>query len=132
MGLLNYLAKGVEEAGVEEVMLVPVSIVYDRLNELVETTAQVRGAKKRPESFRWLVRYARSQRGDLGRVRVRFGEPVPLRASLAGDDGNALSKVAFEVSARINRATPVTSISLVTFALLAQTGARSRSTRRAR
>ena len=55
MGLLNYLAKGVEEAGVEEVMLVPVSIVYDRLNELVETTSQARGAKKRPEGTRWLV-----------------------------------------------------------------------------
>ena len=103
-------------------MLVPVSIVYDRLNELVETTSQVRGAKKRPEGFRWLVRYARSQRGDLGRVRVRFGEPVPLRASLAGDDPNALSKVAFEVSTRINRATPVTPISLVTFALLGTDG----------
>ena len=52
LGLLNYLAKGAEQVGVEEIMLVPVSIVYDRLNELVETTAQVRGAKKRPEGTR--------------------------------------------------------------------------------
>ena len=122
MGLLNYLAKGVEEAGVEEVMLVPVSIVYDRLNELAETTKQVRGAKKRPESTRWLLRYARSQSGDLGRVRVRFGEPVPLRASLADGDPNALSKVAFDVCTRINRATPVTPISLATLALLGTDG----------
>jgi glycerol-3-phosphate O-acyltransferase len=122
MGLLNYLAKGVAEAGVEEVMLVPVSIVYDRLNELVETTSQTRGAKKRPEGTRWLIRYARSQRGDLGRVQVRFGDPVPLRESLATDDPNALSKVAFEVSTRINRATPVTPISLATLALLGTDG----------
>ena len=122
MGLLNYLAKGVEEAGVEEVMLVPVSIVYDRLNELAETTSQMRGAKKRPEGTRWLIRYARSQRGDLGRVQVRFGEPVPLRESLADGDPNALSKVAFEVCTRINRATPVTPISLATLALLGTDG----------
>ena len=31
-------------------MLVPVSIVYDRLKELVETTAQVRGAKNGPRA----------------------------------------------------------------------------------
>jgi glycerol-3-phosphate O-acyltransferase len=122
MGLLNYLAKGVEEAGVDEVMLVPVSVTYDRLNELVETTAQARGAKKRPEGFSWLVRYGRSQRGDLGRVRVRFGEPVALRSSLAGGDPNALSKAAFEVCTRINRVTPVTPISLVTLALLGTDG----------
>jgi glycerol-3-phosphate O-acyltransferase len=122
MGLLNYLAKGVDEAGVEEVMLVPVSVTYDHLNELAETTSQVRGVKKRPEGTRWLLRYARSQSGDLGRVRVRFGEPVPLRESLADGDPNALSKVAFEVCTRINRATPVTPISLATFALLGTDG----------
>jgi glycerol-3-phosphate O-acyltransferase len=122
MGLLNYLAKGVEEAGVEEVMLVPVSVVYDRLKELAEITATSRGAAKRPEGTRWLLRYARSQRGDLGRVRVRFGEPVALRESLAGGDPLALSKVAFEVSTRINRATPVTPVALVTLALLGTDG----------
>ncbi len=124
LGLLNYLAKGAEQVGVEEIMLVPVSIVYDRLNELVETTAQVRGAKKRPEGTGWLIRYARSQRGDMGKVHVRFGEPVPLRDGLAGDDPNALNKVAFEVCARINRATPITPTSLVTLALLGAAGPR--------
>jgi glycerol-3-phosphate O-acyltransferase len=129
MGLLNYLARGVEEAGVEEILLVPVSVVYDRLNEVVEMTAQARGAVKRPEGLGWLLRYGRSQRGDLGRVQVNFGEPVPLRKALAenanGDPaaaGLALSKVAFEVSTRINRATPVTPISLVTLALLGTDG----------
>ena len=52
----------------------------------------------------------------------RFGEPVPLRASLADGDPNALSKVAFEVCTRINRATPVTPISLATLALLGTEG----------
>ena len=129
MGLLNYLAQGVEEAEVEEVLMAPVSIVYDRLNEVVEMTAEARGARKRPEGIGWLVRYAGSQKGRLGRIQVNFGEPVPLRAALdaapAGDDAArrlALSKAAFEVCARINRATPVTTISLVTLALLGVDG----------
>jgi alpha-beta hydrolase superfamily lysophospholipase len=53
---------------------------------------------------------------------VRFGEPVALRAALAGGDPHALSKVAFEVCTRINRATPITPISLVTLALLGAEG----------
>jgi len=129
MGLLNYLAQGVEEAEVKEVLMAPVSIVYDRLNEVVEMTAEARGAKKRPEGLGWLVRYAFSQKGRLGRIQVNFGEPVPLRASLdaapAGDDVArrlALSKAAFEVCTRINRSTPVTTTSLVTLALLGVDG----------
>jgi glycerol-3-phosphate O-acyltransferase len=126
MGLLSYLARGVEEAGLEEVMLVPVSIVYDRLAEVVEMTAESRGARKQPEGMRWLLRYAYAQRSRLGRVRVRFGEPVGLVDSLAvGDDGDrslALNKTAFEVCTRINRATPVTSTSLATLALLGSDG----------
>jgi glycerol-3-phosphate O-acyltransferase len=129
MGLLNYLARGVEEAELDDVMLVPVSIVYDRLNEVVGMTAELRGATKRPEGLRWLLGYARQQRNAQGRVQVRFGEPVALRAGLAAagnqpdDRALALSKVAFEVCTRINRTTPVTPISLVTLALLGVDGA---------
>ncbi|MEA2212340.1 MAG: glycerol-3-phosphate O-acyltransferase [Solirubrobacteraceae bacterium] len=129
LGLLNYLARGVEEAEVDDVMLVPVSIVYDRLSEVLGMTAELRGAAKRPEGLRWLLGYARQQRHAQGRVQVRFGEPVALRAGLAaagkqaGGRSLALSKVAFEVCTRINRTTPVTPISLVTLALLGVDGA---------
>jgi len=125
MGLLNYLARGVEEANVDEVLLVPTAITYDQLHEVVEMTAQLRGAVKRPEGLGWMLRYVRRQRGDLGSVHVRFGEPVPLRAALSvasdrtADPSLPLSKVAFEVCARINRATPLTPLSLVALALLA-------------
>ncbi|MDQ2725211.1 MAG: glycerol-3-phosphate 1-O-acyltransferase, partial [Actinomycetota bacterium] len=126
MGLLNYLARGVEEVDVPEVYLVPVSIVYERLNEVVEMTEESRGAKKQPEGLKWMLGYIHSQRGRLGRIQVHFAEPVPLRRALAtageDDPSLALSKVAFEVCTRINRATPVTSTSLVTLALLGADG----------
>jgi glycerol-3-phosphate O-acyltransferase len=128
--LLHYLAQGVEEADVEDVMLVPVSIVYDRLNEVSEMTAESRGATKRPEGLRWLLSYAREQGGnDLGRVQVKFGEPLALRSGLKAaaprdrdERSLALSKLAFEVCTRINRTTPITPISIVALALLGMDG----------
>ena len=126
MGLLNYLARGVEEMDVPEVYLVPVSIVYERLHEVMQMTAESRGAKKQPEGLKWMLSYIHAQRGRLGRIQVHFAEPVPLRSALeaaAEDEPSvALSKVAFEVCTRINRATPVTSTSLVTLALLGADG----------
>ncbi|MEA2168550.1 MAG: glycerol-3-phosphate O-acyltransferase [Solirubrobacteraceae bacterium] len=131
MGLLNYFTRGVEEAGVPEAQLVPVSIVYDHLAEVVEMTAESRGAIKQAEGIGWLLRFARQQRGSLGKIHVRFGEPVALREALAhvepGDEAArslALSKAAFEVLTRMNRATPATAASVTTLALL---GARGRA-----
>ncbi|MDQ2726454.1 MAG: glycerol-3-phosphate 1-O-acyltransferase [Actinomycetota bacterium] len=126
MGLLNYLARGVEEVDVPEVYLVPVSIVYERLNEVAQMTSESRGAKKQPEGLKWMLGYIHSQRGRLGRIQVHFAEPVALRSALRaeakGERSLALSKVAFEVCTRINRSTPVTPTSLATLALLGADG----------
>lgn len=126
MGLLDYLARGVEEVGVPEVSLVPVSITYDRLREVADMTAEARGGAKQREGVRWMIGYLRSQRAPLGEVHVRFGEPLELRAALAGASGEersrAMSKVAFEVCTRINRATPINPTALVTLALLGADG----------
>ncbi|MCW3065696.1 MAG: glycerol-3-phosphate 1-O-acyltransferase [Solirubrobacterales bacterium] len=129
LGLLNYLADAVEEQGVPDVHLVPVSIVYDELLEVHEMTSESHGAVKQPEGLPWLLRFARSQRGSFGAVHVSFGEPLVLAEALRqfrSSDGGAddrtrrltRSKVAFEVCTRINRVTPVTATSLVTLALL--------------
>jgi glycerol-3-phosphate O-acyltransferase len=89
--------------------------------------AQARGAQKTKEDLPWLVGYARSQGRGLGRVHVRFGEPLPLREALgeagsrdaAPDDVRlAVQKTAFEVCHRINTVTPVTGTALVALTLL--------------
>jgi glycerol-3-phosphate O-acyltransferase len=118
-GLLNYLVEGFREGDVDDVYLVPTSIVYDQLYEVGAIAAEEHGAAKSPESVGWLIGYARAQGRGFGKVHVRFGEPLSLREALesAGDD-HPVEKVAFEVLHRINRATPVTPISLVTLALL--------------
>ncbi|MBF6332581.1 glycerol-3-phosphate 1-O-acyltransferase [Nocardia transvalensis] len=138
-GLLNYLAAAIRSRRVDDVMLVPVSITYERLNELgAIATEQVGGAKK-PEGLTWLARYIRSQQHSAGHVYVRFGEPLSARERLSahGDpllpdpgpaqplppdvdeqERKAIQRLAFEVAVGINRVTPITVNALVTLALL--------------
>jgi glycerol-3-phosphate O-acyltransferase len=121
LGLLNYLADAVEAMDLKDVLVIPTSIVYDLLHEVGEMTSESRGAAKQAEGLGWLLRYARMQGKDMGSAHIRFGEPLNLHDALSAqgpDKRLARSKVAFEICARINRATVVTAPALVSFALL--------------
>ena len=119
-GLLNYLVGAFEEGGIDEVMLVPLSIVYDQLYEVEALAAEEHGATKTPESLSWLVGYARAQGRGFGKVRIEFGDILSLREALneSREREHPVERVAFEVCHRINRATPITETALVTLALL--------------
>jgi glycerol-3-phosphate O-acyltransferase len=119
-GLLNYLVDAYRDGAASEVMLVPTSIVYDQLYEVGAMAAEEHGASKTPESLSWLVGYARAQGRGFGKVRIQFGEPLPLSEALADaqQHEHAVERVAFEVCHRINRATPITETALVALALL--------------
>jgi glycerol-3-phosphate O-acyltransferase len=121
LGLLNYLVDAVSDLEREDVYAIPTSITYDVLPEASDMTAESRGSVKHAEGLGWLVRYARKQRGDLGAVHVRFGEPLKL-AAISADDRLARSKLAFEVCVRINRASVITGSALLLFALLGVEG----------
>ncbi len=117
-GLLNYVVEASRD--VQDVMLIPTSIVYDQLYEVEDIAAQERGAQKTPESLSWLVGYARAQGRGFGEVRIQFGQPLSLREALehAGEQAHQVERVAFELCHRINRATPITETALVTLSLL--------------
>lgn len=123
VGLLHYLARAVEEdEAIGDPLLVPVSIVYDRLVEVTHTAAEQTGGAKRQEDLRWLWDYVRAQRRPVGSARVDVGEPLSLRNALrdAGTGRTRLPKVAFRVADAINGATPLTTTSVVAYALLDQ------------
>jgi glycerol-3-phosphate O-acyltransferase len=120
LGLLAYVVDAFKASPDREVQLVPVSIVYDQLPEIGKMAAEDRGMPKTPESFSWLVNYARSQGRAMGRAHVSFGEPLALGATLAED--GSVPKVAFEVCHRINRVTPITPVSIVALAMLGAEG----------
>jgi glycerol-3-phosphate O-acyltransferase len=119
-GLLSYLVKALEQGPGVDVTLVPVSITYEQLQEVTAMAAEQDGATKSAEGLGWLAGYVRAQRRNVGAVRVRFGRPLSLRQALAdaGEGSAQLEKVAFRICVGINRVSPVTASSLVTFALL--------------
>ncbi len=137
-GLLRYLVDSFDP--VRDLLLVPVSITYDQLHEVGMMAAEEAGAAKGKEGLDWMREYIRRQRQWIGRVYVRFGEPLSLREALgktesdteSDTDTNAdadavapagakrwtVEKIAFAVFQRINQATPVTAPALTTLALL--------------
>jgi glycerol-3-phosphate O-acyltransferase len=127
LGLLRYVVDAVEQVDGPELMLVPVSILYDQLptHEVELMTSEARGLGKQPENVRWFFEYVRGLRQRLGRIYVDFGEPIPLRARLAelqaeSPSGvHAVERIALEMSHRINVATPVTPTAAVCIAMLA-------------
>nr|WP_237707842.1 glycerol-3-phosphate 1-O-acyltransferase [Hoyosella subflava] len=138
-GLLNYVASALRVGRVKDVVIIPVSIAYERLHELDAIADEQRGGKKKPEGLTWLAKYAKAQRLLAGSVYIRFGAPLSMRERLLsagdsleavqprGEEGpgersgakrKALQKLAFEVAVGINRVTPITANSLVTLSLL--------------
>jgi glycerol-3-phosphate O-acyltransferase len=119
-GILSYLVDAFRESGLDDVAIVPVSIVYDQLHEVGAIAAEEHGATKQAEGLGWIVNYTKAQHRPFGRAHVRFGEPLSLREGLR-DDGS-VPKVAFEVLHRINSVTPITPSTVVAFALLGDDG----------
>ncbi|MGV9839279.1 glycerol-3-phosphate 1-O-acyltransferase [Nocardia niigatensis] len=135
-GLLNYLAAAIRSKRIDDVMLVPVSITYERLNEIGAIASEQTGGRKQPEGLAWLARYVRNQQHSAGHVYVRFGTPLSARERLAvhGDpltahpnpapepalelEHLAVQRLAFEVAVGINDVTPITVNALTTLVLL--------------
>ena len=127
-GMLAYVVDSYRRGKSEDVHLIPVSIAYDQIQDVSDYVAEQRGGKKEKESFGWFLRIVRRLRRRYGNIHIRFGEPVSLAEAIGPPDPSAepnpdeqnleLQKLAFAVSVRINRATPITPTSLVTMALL--------------
>lgn len=127
-GLLAYVIDAYRRGKSEDVYLIPTSIAYDQIQDVGDYVAEQRGAAKQRESFGWFLSLVRRLHRRYGNIHIRFGEPLSLASALGPPDPHAepnddeqsvaLQKLAFEVSVRINRVTPITPTSLVTLALL--------------
>jgi glycerol-3-phosphate O-acyltransferase len=120
-GILNYIVDGARRHDIGEVLFVPTSIAYDQILELSEYVRQNQGDEKEAESFVFLVRQIRAARAKkLGRIHVRFAEPISLREYLdrTGDDRLVVEKLAFQISNEINAVTPLTPAALACSVLL--------------
>ncbi len=129
MGILKYIMEA-EQDSPQEVKYVPVSIVYDLIPDVKEMTKEMRGKAKNAESLSWFLNYIRKMSEDLGKISLRFGNPVELETgpTVSGFEENenepaytgAIPRFALELVHRINKITPVTTTSLVCTALLSK------------
>ena len=124
-GLLNYVIDSYKREMSDDIYFVPCSITYDQISDVGSYVAEQTGGKKERESFGWLVKTVQGLRRRYGRIYLSFHEPVSLREFLGAPDeiaaveGNLeVQKFAFRLQHRINLVTPITSVSLVTLALL--------------
>ena len=109
-GLLRYAVEAGSEPGAGELWFVPASLSYDQVLEVGEYVRQQLGAGRERESPRFLLRQIRkARRQRLGRIHLRFAEPISLRSHLArhGAERFALEKLAFAICTRINAARPL-------------------------
>ena len=137
-GLLANVVDAYRRGKSDDVYFVPVSIAYDQIQGLGSYVEEQKGGAKQDESFSWALGVIRQLNRRYGKIHLAFGEPLSLREQLGANVPEAtravaagvdpptgrfdLEKLAFEVSVRINRVTPITPTSLVTLALLGTTG----------
>ena len=117
-GLLKYVVEAAHATRARNLHIIPVTISYDLISDVVDYATEQSGTKKQPESLRWFIGYVRRLRSPLGRVYVDFGEPIVLDEAPDPKDQLALQKIAFEVAVRANDVTPLTMPSLVSMVLL--------------
>ncbi len=125
LGMLSYVVDSYLRGLVDDVVFIPVSIAYDQISDIGAYATEQLGGKKEEESFAWALRFISNLHRRYGSIHVRFGEPLalskalPMGTDLTTERGRyVIPKMAFEISNRINDATAITPISLVTLALL--------------
>jgi glycerol-3-phosphate O-acyltransferase len=130
LGLIQWVIDSYQRASCDDALLVPVSISFDQIAEMDDYVAMQKGLPKRKESLSWFISYISGMKSRVGKIYIRFGEPVALSETASASDAmfdgssehTGVQKLAFEVMSRIEHATPITITDLVTMALLAANG----------
>ena len=133
MGILKYIQEA-EIHSNAKVKYVPISIVYDLIPDVEDMTLEGRGKVKKSESLTWFINYIRKMGENHGRISLRIGEPVnynEIEKAVVPTEENSdvpsISKFAFELAYKINHVTPVTTVSLISTALLSKFALSKRS-----
>ena len=125
-GLFNYVVEAILRTGMRRLAFVPVNITYDQVPEVGDYVIEQQGRDKRAEGAGWFLRFIRERRPH-GRIFLRFGAPLvlddvaPEGALDAAPEARqqVVQKLAFETAVRMNDATPITPVAVVTMILLA-------------
>ncbi len=131
LGILNWVVESCEKEQVEKVLLVPVSIAFDRIAEIDDYVSIQRGEPKRKESLGWFFNYIFGMQQPYGKVYVRFAKPLALgeattlsqdMSSGEAQDRSIVTRMGFEVCSRIEQITPIKSADVLAMVLLGANG----------
>jgi glycerol-3-phosphate O-acyltransferase len=123
-GLLKNIMEAYRHKVCDDIALVPVSICYDEIPEQGTYSKELAGAQKKKESVRGLLRSRKVIKKKIGKVYVRFAEPIfvkdvfKLSEELHFDSTLMLQKTAFQVCKEINDVTYITPKALVSSVLV--------------
>ena len=127
-GLLSWVINAQHRVSREDLRLVPVAVSYEQIADVQSYSEEQRGAKKKPENFRWLIKYLASFKHPMGKISVRFGEAVSVHEQMDQIRRNSpeileqsdkvVRKIVIAACLRMNDATPVTVPSLICLTLL--------------
>jgi glycerol-3-phosphate O-acyltransferase len=121
-GFLSILLHAYRGGSCDDLIFVPVSIVYDRIMEEKSYLREIEGARKEKESFWQILRARRFLKRRYGKIYLRFAHPLSLKDYLAQGGPsvkNLHSSLALHIVNSINAVTLVTPLSLVATAILA-------------
>jgi glycerol-3-phosphate O-acyltransferase len=124
-GLLHYVIDSFERGVTNDIVLIPMSISYDQIQDIGDYSAESQGGEKVDESVGWMVGAIASLRRRYGDVHIRFGQPLSLSKEWDGtsEEGSIdVAKLAFEVMGRINAVAPITPTSVVSLVLTEDPG----------
>ena len=125
-GMLRLLVAAYLDSGVDDVHVVPVSIVYDALPDTEAVVEQDAGAAKRPEGLRALLHYLKDGHSSGPRYAwPAFGQPISLReiSRSATNEWETVRVLARRVATGLRDATLVTVESLLALLLGNDVGA---------
>jgi glycerol-3-phosphate O-acyltransferase len=123
-GLISYIVSAYLRDNAPDLVLMPIAVIYDQVPEVRDYDAMQAGAGKQPESASWFMQYVRRLKSPHGKIHVRFGTGVKLsdfidvRRPPASLDQRVVRRIAFALAVDVNRVTPITANSLITYVML--------------
>ncbi|MCP4130995.1 MAG: hypothetical protein GY754_08445 [bacterium] len=120
MGILKYLIESIDEGYNKDLMLVPITINYDRILEETSYHKELKGKDKESESTSGFVQSRKLLKRKYGRVYLSFNKPISFQdlRKKYGDSEDITTSVANHILQKINDITMVTPFALTTAAIL--------------
>jgi glycerol-3-phosphate O-acyltransferase len=121
IGFLSILLQAHQEGFCKDLIMVPTSIVYDRIMEEKSYLKEINGGVKPRENFMQIFKFRHFLKKRYGKIYIRFNEPFSLNEYLSKQDSreNEIHRsLAFYLIRSINEASLVTPLTLVATAIL--------------